>query len=335
MTIHLAPRASARSRSRAGDRTRRAFIVAVGTALATLLIGSFAEAARSPYRAFKDSSYWNRRVPRSAPVHPQSSQMIEYLLHDNTTDYLSLNGTHRSGEWGMPIFWASRGDPEYSIRNNCTYRQPPEYGAVRIPEGARPDPTSDSAMTVYDRGRGLVYGLWHARYDAEDDRWSACGGTVYYLDSNGLHGKLERSDEPRNTGHRGIPPPTWAVRYREIRAGAIRHVLKISVASTRCEHVFPMVGDECGTWAEYAPPEGTHIRIKPWVDLRRLELSRAALVIARALQRYGAVIGDQSGGSFSLKVANTVAKRGRWLWRGILNDESLADVPLRLYEVLR
>ena len=333
MTIHLTTRASAHSRSRARDRARRAFVVALGAVLASLLMGSFAEAA--PYRAFEDSSYWNSPIPRSAPIHTRSSQIIEYLLQDNTTDYVSLNGTHRTGEWGMPIFWARRGDREYSIQNNCTTQQPPEYKAVRIPAGARPDPTSDSAMTVYDRGRGRVYGLWHARYDAEDDRWSACGGTVYYLDSNGLHGKLERSDEPRNTGHRGIPPPTWAVRYREIRAGAIRHVLKISVATTRCEHVFPMVGDECGTWAEHAPPEGTHMRIKPGVDLQELDLSRGALVIARALQRYGAVIGDQSGGSVSLKVANTVAKRGRWLWKGLLNDESLVDVPLRLYEVLR
>jgi hypothetical protein len=323
--------------ARSTRRLARAICAALLGALivAGPLAGTAEARARTPYRAFSRSSFWNRPVPRSAPVRRTSDEMIAYLLEDNTTDYVSLNGTDRSGAWGMPIYWSDPRDPAYSIHNTCSTRRPSEFHSVRIPRGARPDPTSDAAMTVYDRDRGRVYGLWHARYDRERNRWSSCGGTVYYLDSNGLHGKLERSNEPRNTGHRGVPPPTWAVRYGEIRAGAIRHVLKISVNTTRCEHVFPMVGDECGTWAQYAPPEGTHIRIKPWVHLRRLDLSRAGLVIARALKRYGAIIGDQSGGSVSLKVSNSVAKRGKSIWKGVLNSRSLADVPLRLFEVLR
>jgi hypothetical protein len=39
------------------------------------------------------------------------------------------------------------------------YRQPPEFASVRIPRGATPDPTSDSAMTVYDLSKGIVYGF--------------------------------------------------------------------------------------------------------------------------------------------------------------------------------
>jgi hypothetical protein len=312
-----------------------AFIVGAALSLAGPLSGASAHAAGRAYRAFSDSSFWNRPLPRGAPVRKSSDEMIAYLRRDNTTNYISLSGTERSGEWGMPIYWAKPGDPEYSIHNNCTTGQPPEYRSVRIPRGARPDPTTDAAMTVYDRDRGRVFGLWHARYDRQTDTWSSCGGTVYYLRSNGLHGKLRRSNEPRNTGHRGVPPPTWAVRYGEVKAGAIRHVLKIGVNTTRCQHVFPMVEDECGTWAEHAPPEGTRIRIKPGVHLRRLHLSRGARVVARALKRYGAIIGDQSGGPISLKVANTVAQNGQWMWKGVLNSHSLARVPLRLFEVVR
>lgn len=190
-------------------------------------------------------------------------------------------------------------------------------------------------MTVYDRERGRVYGFSHARYDRSLDRWYACGGSVYYLGSNGLHGDLAASNQPRNRGHRGLPPPTWAVRYAEIEAGSIAHVLKIAVNTTKCTHVFPMVGNECGTSAAYAPPEGTRIRIKPWVDVARLGLSPAALTIARALQRYGAVIGDQSGGPMILKLENTVAAGKGWLWEGVLGPEALRAIPLHYFEVIK
>jgi hypothetical protein len=261
--------------------------------------------------------------------------MIRFLRRGSATDFVSIGGTSRSGEWGMPIYHARRGDPVYDVVDSCATRQPREFRHVRIPRGARADPTSDAAMTVYDRGRGIVFALWHALYHTDRHVWSACGGTVYYLRSNGLHGSLRRSDEPRNTGHRGVPPPTWAVRLADIKARSIRHVLKIAVPSTGCRHVFPMVGDECGTRARNAPPEGARIRIKPSIDLTRFHLSTAAHVVARALQRYGAVIGDQSGGGVTLKVENTVAEGDGWRWRGILDARSLSAIPLRAYQVIR
>src|SRR5262249_43346792 len=115
-----------------------------------------------------------------------------------------------------------------------------------------------------------------------------------------------------------------AVRFDEITSGAIKHVLKIAVPATKCLHVFPMVADECGTRAAHAPPEGTRIRIKPRVDLARFHLSSAALIVARALKHYGAVIADQTRGKINLKVENTV-RRGK----GGDGEGSLAPGPSR------
>jgi hypothetical protein len=221
------------------------------------------------------------------------------------------------------------------VVNTCTYQQPPEFHDVRIPAGAKPDPTSDAAMTIYDVDRGLVYAMHWSSYDAELDTWSACGGTVYYLGSNGLHGKLHLSDEPRNTGHRGVPPPMYAVRFDEIEWGSIDHVLKIAVNAASSDHVFPMVGSDGVSAKPSAPPEGARLRIKPKVDLKKLDLSPPALVIARTLQRYGAVIGDQSGGNVNLKVENTIAEGRGHLWDGVLDANSLSAIRLRDYKVVR
>ena len=290
---------------------------------------------RTPYRAFKRTSYWNRPLPRTAPVARRSAEIISFLRADNTTNYVHLSGASSTGRWGNPIYWAGPSDSAYHVKNSCSLGQPREFSSVRIPDGARPDSTSDASMTVYERAKGLVYGFWRAAYDPATDTWSACGGTVYYLTSNGLAGSVPESDQPKNKGHHGVPPSTFAVRYGEVRAGQINHVLKIAVDTTKCVHVFPMAGDECGTWSQYAPPEGTRIRIKRWVHLTKLRLSPAARTVARALKNYGAIIGDQSGGPVELKLENTIAEGRGWKWREVLNRKSLARIPLRLFQVIR
>jgi hypothetical protein len=267
-------------------------------------------------------------------VDPHSAAIISFLKTDNTTNYIKLTGATSSGAWGTPIYWASSADPSYAIRNTCSYRQPLQFASMRIPVGAEPDPSADAELTVYDRDKGVVYALWHAGFDAATNTWSSCGGTVFYLDSNGLAGSLPESDQVANSGHRGLPPSSFAVRYAEIRAGVISHVLKIAVNTTRCAHDFPMVGDECGTGSSSAPPEGARIRIKPDVDVTKLGLSPAALTIARALQTYGAVIGDQSGGPVSLKLEDTVAEGRGPKWTGLLSPTSLAGIPLDDFEVV-
>jgi hypothetical protein len=287
------------------------------------------------YRAFAQSSYWNTPLAADAPIDPRSDAIISFLIRDNAPNFVQLNGVDRSGDWANPIYWSGTGTPTYAIENSCDAPQPPEFRHVRIPVDARPDPTSDAAMTVYDLQRGRVYAMWHTRHHAASHTWSACGGTVFYLESNGIDGRLPQSDEPRNFGHRGVPPPVFAVRWDEVQIGRIDHVLKIAVNTTACSHVFPMVGDECGTTDPNAPPEGTRIRIKRSVDLASLGLTPAALVVARALQQYGAVIGDQSSKRVNLKVENTVAEGRGWLWKGLLNEHSLAAIPLADYEVLR
>lgn len=311
---------------------RRWLGVGIATALVMTVAVAWANSRPGPYGP---RSFWNQPLSPDAGSRATPNGIMGFLAQDNAPNYITLAGTTSSGKWGLPIYRGNSTSKTYNVRNTCSFRQPPEFDHVRIPRGAKPDPTSDAAMVVYNRGRGLVFGFWRTHYEAASDTWSACGGTVSYLHSNGLDGKLAASNQSRNTGHRGMPPPMWAVRYAEIRSGSINHVLKIAVHHTGCAHVFPMVNDECGTRAAGAPPEGTHIRIKPSVSLSGLHLSPAAMIIARALQRYGAIIADQSGdGSINLKVENTIADGKGWVWKGMLNPDSLRAIPLSDYEVV-
>jgi hypothetical protein len=291
-----------------------------------------AKAEGSANHVFSSDSYWNTPLPPDAPVDPGSAAIIRFLMSDNDPEYVILTGLNRpGGAFGRPMYWAKPGDPTYRVRG-IGVSLPPELDSLRIPRGAEPDPTADSAMTVFDPGRGYVVGLFRAAF--RDGHWHAGGADVFYLRSNGLDGSLPQSDDRRNGGHRGMPQALNGVRLDEIRSGSIRHVLEIFVNQTKCEHVFPMVGDECGTNDPSAPPEGTRIRIRPDIRLSRLHLSPYALIIARCLQTYGAVIGDQSGGQASLKVENTLAEGRGDLWAGHLTPDSLQGIPLADFEVI-
>ena len=287
------------------------------------------------FRAFSRDSYWNTPLPADAPVDEMSDEWIDYLLRDGETNYIELAGSDGDGRWGHPIYFSRDGDPACRVVNNCNYHRPPEFDSVRIPQGATQDPTSDAAMTVYDVDKGIVYGFYRAEYSSTRDQWSACGGTVYYLESNGLDGSLEESDEKRNFGHRGVPPPTFAVRYDEVASGRIDHVLKIAVDTAHEEFVWPMTGSDGDTRAPLAPWEGARLRLKPEIDLDGFDLSPAQRSIATALQEYGAVIGDQSGSTAILKVENTVAEGRGQLWDGILRPDSLSMFDLDDYEFVK
>ncbi len=279
-------------------------------------------------RPFHDGSWWNTPLPRRTPLHPHAEGILDYLrtAPESGQGCLVLAGAGDS-PWGQPMYTVTRKDPRYDVRSTFA-GDLPELDGLRIPVGARAAANSDGSMTVFDPRAGFVVMLTGAEYDPDTDTWSAAGASVTYLDSNGLHVETGRSDEPRNRGsHRGNNGAVAAVSWDEVREGAVRHVLKVA-AGPEVSHdfVFPMVGSD----GDYrgsdpsVPPQGLRLRIRTSVDLDSLDLPPEALVIARALQRYGFYIGD-SGGTTALKLENTVAEGRGQLWR--VPADALCGLP--------
>src|SRR5262249_32004510 len=102
----------------------------IGSCLVVSLIPPQGEARLtrlSSPRAFSRSSYWNTPLPKNAPVDPASRSILRFLRRHSARHFISLSGTGPTGEWGMPIYSAARGDPVYDIANNCSQRRPPEF----------------------------------------------------------------------------------------------------------------------------------------------------------------------------------------------------------------
>src|SRR5918996_4649812 len=314
---------------------RRIVVLALTTAMISFPGVAPSARAAGSFRAFSYKSYWNTSLPAEAPIDPRSAAFIDFLKADSPADHLRLVGTDSSGGWGEPIFWADPSDPAYEVKQT-RYALPEQFAAgVRIPKEARPPSTSDAQMTIYDLSAGSVYKLQKAVYDSDTDTLSAAGGAWYATASNGLHMSFEESNDERNYGHRGIPPATHAVRFDEIEAGRIDHALKIAVNTAHRDAVWPMTNSDGDSTDPAALPQGARLRIKQSVDVDELDLSPAARVIARALQRYGAVVGDSSGANTTLKVENTVVEGRGWLWEDVLTAASLDSIPFDSYEVVR
>lgn len=288
-----------------------------------------------PFRAFAADSWWNTAVPADAPDHPRAAEILQYMQQGPQANggCVRLAGAG-DDPWGQPVYWAQPGDPEYDVVYGREDR-PPELRNLRIPRGAAPAQNGDSSMTVFDVDRGLVAAFTDAHYDPVSDEWSASGATVTYLDSNGLHVRTGRSDDPRNTGsHRGNNPAVMMVRLDEVEHGRIPHVLKIA-SGPEASHqgVFPMTGSDGGSDRAVAPPQGLRLRIKPEIDLTRLGLDPQALVIAHALQEFGVYIGD-SGGRTALKLEDTRVEGRGQLWE--VEPTALCALPLtpEIWDVL-
>lgn len=324
--------------------SRRRLLVCLAAALpAVLLAGATAiprdrtahdvAAMRAPSpdrerRAFSAGSWWNTPLPDRTPLHPAGPAILTYLRTgpDSKGGCLHLAGAE-ADSWGAPIFWSQPTDPTYDVRGTGP-TLPPELHHLRIPRDARPAENSDGMMTIYDLDRGYVVALEKAAYNTRTRTWTASGGTVTYLDSNGLDVRTGRSDDSRNVGtHRGNNGATMAVSWDQVQAGALSHVLKVAVGPTASDrHIFPMVGSD-GTYLGHdpaVPPEGLRLRIKASVDLAALDLAPQAFVIARALQRYGFYIGD-SGGSTALKLEDTSAEGRGQLWN--VERDALCGLP--------
>lgn len=278
-----------------------------------------------PSQAFAATSWWNTPVPDDAPQHGDETAVLDYLrtAPQNGGGFLRLAGAGKS-PWGQPVFWASTGDTEYNVRWDSGNR-PPELDSLRIPDNMQGAATSDGALTLFDRERGYVVAMTRAVHDSASDTWSVDGATVTYLDSNGLHSRNSRSDDPRNVGsHRGNNGATMMARLDQVQAGSIDNVLKISCGpECSTEHTFPMVGSD-GDSPTSPLTQGLRMRIRPDVNLDSLGLDPQALVIAKAAQKYGVYFGD-SGGVTALKLENTVAEGRGQLWT--VKNTGLSKIP--------
>jgi hypothetical protein len=127
----------------------------------------------------------------------------------------------------------------------------------------------------------------------------------------------------------GFPLVAGLIRVEEIQAGVIEHALVIAYPHIRAGLYRPpastaqaRVGDDAVKWR--GVPCGGRIQLDPSLDLDSLGLSASGRTIARALQVYGAYVGDYSG-AISLYAENSPEAQAIWA-ADLLDSYELLDL---------
>lgn len=311
--------------------------VVAGVVVVLVALAIFIVVTRDPSRqpvpdAFSPDSFWNTPISDDAAIDPRSVEIVSYLAADNRLDGCITLAGAGDDEWGMPIYVSDGSSPEFSVEST-KYKVPVEFESLRIPKDALAAATSDAEMVIYDLEKGYVAQLSKAAFSSETNTWTVTGGSIAYLDSNGIHQAIEGGGDPRNGGSfRGYNGAVAAVSYDDVLAGRVDNVLKIGVNSSRDEAVFPMVNSDGDSTEPNAPSQGQRLRIRPDADLNEYGLTGQALIIVRGLQEFGAIIGDSTGGGIVLKLEDMKRAGTPGSWS--LDRTSLCSIPASDYQIV-
>ena len=293
------------------------------------------------WRPFSADSPWNQKIPANAEVDPDSAAMIaDFATSAPSNGTLWIN----MKSWTIPLYWADAATPRVLVRaelGGLGFMTSNGFNAtamVPIPAGAMPDPENDGHMLVIDRSTMTEWGFFQA--SPQGSTWT-CGLCA----SISLTGNGVRPFKPTNstwyTSHGpracGFPLIAGLLRAEAVRADRVEHALVIAYRHVRAGlYTSPAttaqtrIGDQA--IKSRGIPCGGRIQLDPALDLNTLGLSPGGRAVARALQEYGAYVGDYSDG---ITLYAEDSPRARTEWAGLLAERDLARLDLRRFRVLR
>lgn len=277
-------------------------------------------------RLFADDAFVNRRIAPNARLAPNSAGIVERAI----VRYAKTANFANSDAWGIPIVYADRGSPTYDV--GCAlYWCDVRFAPFSIPAGARPTTGSDHHLAVIDEN-GNELDMWLA--ERVDESWRAGTRWVTRADGSGVNCAPRQRCGSANAA--GWALTAGVVRPEEIAQGRIEHALLLTTPYTRQGvKACPAIATDGRNADELALPMGARVQLDPAVDVDRLPVTGWKKVIARALQEYGAYVGD-TGGSVAIRAeANIGRGYDAWAKAGLsANAPSLADLPWDRLRVL-
>jgi hypothetical protein len=296
----------------------------------------FAALAASPGLAVSLGQYLEPAASASArracPIFPASNSLNRDISHapldPNSASYIASIGT---GGFLHPDFGTNPGyGIPYTIVGPLQHKVPIKFtaygeesnpGPYPIPPGAPVEgagEAGDRHVLVLQEGSCRLYELYDAQRNG--DGWEAESGAVFNLRSNAL-----RPNGWTSADAAGLPIMPLLVRYDEVRAGRIDHALRMTVQRTQKGFIHPATHYASDSTDPALPPMGLRLRLKASFDLSPYH--GQALVVLRALKRYGLIVAD-NGSNWYI----TGAPDRRW------NDEDLDQlkrVPGSAFQAVR
>lgn len=287
--------------------------------------GAVSAAGRSCDRPYADSSPWNVPIGRSA----YDARSATYVR--NLGDRLSSDPT----QYTYPVYEVAPSTPRESVRLSGLYsnvtnggtkltRQTDARISLPIPNEARAAAGSDASIVIVDPRTGDEWGIW--RLTRGSGGWTGTNGYHYNTRWSAV--------PPSGFGSRGagVPYLTGLVRPCEIARGRIDHALAFAYDYPAGQFIYPATKSDGDGTAGADVPEGARLQLNPRLtagNIRAWGCTGPCLTIARALQRYGMYVIDNSG-----RAKVMMEYEGTARWRGVISSKTVQPIPLSAFRVL-
>lgn len=258
---------------------------------------------------FAKTSFWYKPIPTTAPLHPNSANLVKEFLRQKTTYYNTV--TINTRDYASPVYTAPAGARTVKVKQwDCQkkgYLDPnlaSQWAAVPIPSYATPSKGTDAEMTIYQPSTRTLWEFWQTR--KVSGQWQACwGGRMQNTaTNNGVFPSYY------GTTATSLPFIGGQITAEELKRGEIRHVMGISLVEIEHFNIVSWPANRSDGWnpgrIPNRIPEGLRFRLDPRVNVDALPLTRVGKIVAKAAQKYGFVVWDRSG-AVSLRAQNAVS----------------------------
>jgi serine/threonine-protein kinase len=187
---------------------------------------------------------------------------------------------------------------------------------------------NDCHLIVVDRSRGKLYEAYQAN-SAED---ALTANFVAVWDLNRVYPPSGRGDQCTSADAAGFPIAPLLFNADELATGSINHAIRFILPNPRIRaHVFVHPATHAGAprGPVSAPPMGVRLRLKASYDLS--QLTPAAQVVARAMQKYGMFLSD--GGNIALTAQSDADTKAKYADIDF-TPRDLADLKVTDFEIV-
>lgn len=286
------------------------------------------DAPRSCRRPYSPGSPWNTPIGPSPAYHPESDRHVSAIDGELTSD---------PTQYTYPVYEVSGDTPTKRVTLSGVFSEVFDDGAsvrmekeatvdLPIPAGAASAKGSDRQIVLVNWKTGDEWGAWRLDQDS-DGSWKATNSSHYNVRWDAV--------APDMFGARGAGVPYLAglVRPCEIARGRIEHALAFAYDFPTPEHVYPATKSdgESGDPADMA--EGSRLQLDPSLSASRIRswgCTGTCLTVARALQRYGMYVIDQSGRPKLMFEYEDTAH-----WGEVVNSDTVSPIRVSALKLVR
>ncbi len=230
-------------------------------------------------------SFWHADVS-GLPVLPQSGAWISSMGSSAGLKADFGSGLWDGGPIGIPYTTVPGNQPKVPV--SFDYDDESDPGPYPIPPDAPieggPSSTGDRHVLVVDRDACRLWEVFSAYPQGNGSSWTAGSGATWSLNSNVMRPLGWTSGDAA-----GLPILPGLVRYDEVAAGEIDHVIRFTAPKTANAYVWP-ASHKAGSGGSSDPPMGAWFRLKASYDISHFSAQNQ--VILRALKKHGMVLAD-------------------------------------------